>query len=189
MSEVDQAAQGTAAAENVDAGGGMSDGSGALKVGDAEGALGVNKWPANRQEFYWRRQTERLQKELEAFQKSNSAELNLLRAEKEEALARMRSAEEKAARLAAISEAGLPPDLAALVPEAEGEKVKEYVEKLRPLADKLRAGGPGGTLTNPARNASGDAARLNQLAATAGRGDRRALREYAHLREKMRGRK
>jgi len=142
--------------------------------------------PEARQEFYWKRQAERLQKEMEAFRKANEAEASMLRAEREEALARMKTVEEKAARLAAIAEAGLPGELAQLVPEAEAEKVKEYVEKLKPLAERLRAGGPGGTLTNPARSVSGDAARLNRLAGAAGRGDRRALREYAHLREKMR---
>jgi len=148
-------------------------------------AAGIHA-PAQKQEFYWRRQAERLQKELEAFRKANEAELNLLRAEKEEASARATSAEEKAARLAAIAEAGLPPDLAQLVPETDARKVKEFIEKLRPLAERLRAVGPAGTLTNPARSAGGDAARLSQLAASAGRGDRRALREYAHLRERMR---
>ncbi len=150
------------------------------------GEVTVNPAAQQRQEFYWRRQAEKLQKELEGFRKANEAELNLARGEKEEALVRATAAEQKAARLAAIAEAGLPADLAQLVPEADAEKVKEYVEKLRPLAEKLRTAGPGGILTNPARGAGGDAARLSQLAAAAGRGDRKALREYAHLREKMR---
>jgi hypothetical protein len=141
------------------------------------------------QEFYWRRQAERAQKELEAIRKTSEAEANMLRAEREEAQARVKTAEEKAARLATIAAAGLPAELAALVPEAEAEKVQEFVEKLKPIAERLRTGGPGGTLTNPARSASGDSARLNQLAAGAGRGDKGALREYAHLREKMRNNK
>ncbi|NIM07532.1 MAG: hypothetical protein GTO55_12155 [Armatimonadetes bacterium] len=139
-----------------------------------------------KQEFYWKRQAEKLQREMEAARKAAEAEVNILRAEKEETLTRMQTAEKKASRLTAIVEAGLPPELAQLVPETDPEKVNEYIEKLRPLAERLRSGGPAGTLTNPARSASGDAARLTQLAASAGRGDRRALREYAHLREKMR---
>jgi hypothetical protein len=143
--------------------------------------------PVAVQEFYWKRQAERAQKEMEAIKRANETEMNLLKVEREEAQARLKAAEEKAARLAAIAEAGLPAELAQLVPEAEAEKVQEYVEKLKPLAEKFRRPGPAGTVTNPARSAGGDGAQLTRLAASAGRGDRKALREYAHLREKMRG--
>jgi hypothetical protein len=176
--------------ENVGVTAGGEDAAAKVLAG-AGGKLLPNKFaganlPEARQEFYWRRQAEKLQKEMEAAKKTHEAEANLLRGEKEEAQARLAAAEGKAARLKAIAEAGLPPDLAQLVPETDEEQVREFIEKLRPVAERLKGGGPAGTLTNPARSASGDAARLSQLGVSAGRGDRRALREYAHLREKMR---
>jgi hypothetical protein len=136
-----------------------------------------------KQEFYWKRQAEKLSQEIQEERKAKAAELGQLRTEREEALAKLGAAQDKTARLEAIAQAGLPAELAQLVPEADKDQVAEYVEKLKPLADKLRRGGVAGTLTNPARSASGDAARLSQLAAAAKRGDKHALREYAHLRE------
>ena len=178
--------------QSVENAGGEIEGKSSVDVNEKASAGSVIKTaehrnPAAVQEFYWKRQAERAQKEMEAIKRANETEMNLLKVEREEAQARLKAAEEKAARLAAIAEAGLPAELAQLVPEAEAEKVQEYVEKLKPLAEKIRRPGPAGTVTNPARSAGGDGAQLTRLAASAGRGDRRALREYAHLREKMRG--
>ena len=73
-------------------------------------------------------------------------------------------------------------------PEADPETVASYVEKLKPIAEKLARPTPRGlTNTNPPNSAGSDQARLERLAAGASRGDRRALREYAHLRERVKG--
>ncbi len=85
-----------------------------------------------------------------------------------------------------IAEAGLPSELVELVPEADPETVAAYVEKLKPIAETLARPRPRGlTNTNPPNAAGGNEARLERLAAEAARGDRRALREYSHLRDKL----
>jgi len=140
-----------------------------------------------KQEFYWRRQAEKLEKELASLRAEREAELSRLSRDRDEAAARATEAEWRARRLALISEARLPSELADLIPEGPPETVTDYLEKLKPIAEKLARPTPRGlTITNPPNPAGQDEARLGRLAAEAARGDRRALREYAHLRERVR---
>ena len=141
---------------------------------------------AQKQDYYWRRQAEKLEKELAALRSAEAVELNRLHAERADFEARALSAEGKANRLSLIIGAGLPKELAELVPEGPPEVVTEYLEKLKPLAEKLGRPAPAGTATNPPNRAGSDPARLEQLGASAARGDKAALREYAALREKVR---
>jgi len=142
--------------------------------------------PAGKQEFYWRRQAEKLEKDLAALRAEREAEMNRLSRDRDEAAARAAEAEWQAKRLSLIAEAGLPSELTDLVPEGDPDTVAGYVEKLKPIAEKLARPLPRGlTNTNPPNPAGQDEARLQRLAAEAARGDRRALREYAHLREKV----
>ena len=142
--------------------------------------------PEEKQEFYWRRQAEKLEKDLAALRAEREAELNRLSRDRDEAAARAAEAEWQAKRLSLIAEAGLPSELTDLVPEGDPETVAGYLEKLKPIAEKLARPLPRGlTNTNPPNPAGQDEARLQRLAADAARGDRRALREYAHLREKV----
>jgi hypothetical protein len=141
--------------------------------------------PREKQEFYWRRQAEKLEKELTALRAEREAEVSRATRGRDEAEARATEAEWRAKRLSLIAESGLPSELAELVPEGDPETVAEYVEKLRPVVEKLARPGPRGlTKTNPPNAAGSDEARSERLAAEAARGDRRALREYAHLRER-----
>ena len=142
--------------------------------------------PSTPQEFYWRRQAEKLEKELAAARSEREAELRRLSREKEDAASRATEAEWQAKRLSLIAEAGLPSEVVELVPEGEPERVAEYVERLKPIAEKLARPRPRGlTNTNPPNAAGGDEARLERLRAQAARGDRRALREYSHLRDRL----
>ena len=142
--------------------------------------------PQDKQEFYWRRQAEKLEKDLEALRAEREAELNRLSRDRDEAAARATEAEWRAKRLSLIAEARLPSELAALVPEGDPDTVAGYLDKLKPVAEKLARPLPRGlTNTNPPNPAGQDEARLQRLAAEAARGDRRALREYSHLREKV----
>ena len=142
--------------------------------------------PEEKQEFYWRRQAEKLEKDLAALRAEREAELNRLSRDRDEAAARAAEAEWQAKRLSLIAEAGLPSEMAELIPEGPPETVTDYIEKLKPIAEKLARPSPRGlTNTNPPNPAGQDEARLQRLAAEAARGDRRALREYAHLREKV----
>ena len=139
-----------------------------------------------KQEFYWRRQAEKLEKELAALRTEREAELTRLSRDRDEAATRATEAEWRAKRLSLISGAGLPSDVAELVPEGDPETVSGYVEKLKPIAEKLARPLPRGlTNTNPPNPAGADESRLQRLAAEAAHGDRRALREYSHLREKV----
>jgi hypothetical protein len=142
--------------------------------------------PQQKQEFYWRRQAEKLEKELAALRAEREAELSRVTRDRDEAAQRAAEAEWRAQRLALLTEAGLSPELQALVPEADPETVAAYVEKLKPIAEKLARPAPRGmTVTNPPNPAGSDDGRLQRLASEASRGDRRALREYAHLRERV----
>ena len=142
--------------------------------------------PEEKQEFYWRRQAEKLEKELAALRAEREAELIRLSRDRDEAAARATEAEWRSKRLSLISQAGLPSDLADLVPEGDPETVAGYVERLKPIAEKLARPTPRGlTITNPPNPAGQDEARLSRLAAEAARGDRRALREYSHLRDRV----
>jgi len=144
--------------------------------------------PQTKQDFYWKRQAEKLEKDLAALRAEREAELNRLARDRDEAAARATEAEWRAQRLKLLAEARLSPDLQDLVPEADPETVATYVEKLKPIAEKLARPTPRGlTNTNPPNTAGSDQARLERLAAEASRGDRRALRAYAHLRERVRG--
>jgi hypothetical protein len=141
--------------------------------------------PKSAQEFYWRRQAEKLEKELAAVRAEREAELNRVTRARDEAAQRAAEAEWRAQRLTALAEANLPPELQALVPEADPETVAAYLEKLKPIAEKLARPLPRGlTVTNPPNPAGAEDDRLQRLASEASRGDRRALREYAHLRER-----
>jgi len=142
--------------------------------------------PEQKQDFYWRRQAEKLEKELGAIRAEREAELSRLSRDRDEAAARATEAEWRAKRLSLISQAGLPSEMADLVPEGPPETVTDYLEKLKPIAEKLARPTPRGlTNTNPSNPAGQGEARLQRLASEAARGDRRALREYAHLREKV----
>jgi len=142
--------------------------------------------PQEKQDFYWRRQAEKLDKELAALRAEREAEVSRVSRDRDEAAARAREAEWRAERLALCSRADLPSELLELVPEADPETVAAYLEKLKPVAEKLARPAPRGfTNTNPPNPAGGDENRLQRLAAEASQGDRRALREYAHLREKV----
>jgi hypothetical protein len=143
--------------------------------------------PQEKQEFYWRRQAEKLEKEMVALRAEREAEVSRVSRDREEATARATEAEWRAERLSLFAQSNLPSELLDLVPEGEPELVRGYLEKLRPIAEKLSRPAPRGfTNTNPPNPAGGDEARLQRLAGEAARGDRRALREYAHLREKVR---
>jgi len=144
--------------------------------------------PQQKQDFYWKRQAEKLEKELAALRAEREAEVSRLARDRDEAAARATEAEWRAQRLKLLTEAGLPPELRDLVPEADPETVAAYVEKLKPIAEKLARPTPRGlTNTNPPNSGGSDQARLERLAVGAARGDRRALRDYAHLRERVRG--
>jgi hypothetical protein len=68
--------------------------------------------------------------------------------------------------------------------------VSSYIEKLKPIAEKLSRPAPRGlTNTNPPNSAGGDDKQLERLASEAARGDRRALREYSHLRERVKAKR
>lgn len=140
--------------------------------------------PQEKQDFYWRRQAEKLEKEVAGLRAEREAELGRLSRDREDAEARATEAEWRAKRLSLIAEAGLSSELTELVPDGDPETVAGYVEKLKPIAEKLARPRPRGlTNTNPPNPAGADEARLERLAAEAARGDRRALREYSHLRE------
>jgi len=136
-------------------------------------------------EYYWRRQAEKLEKELAALRAEREAELSRTTRDRDEAAARATEAEWRAERLDLFARSALPTELLDLVPEGDPETVAAYVEKLKPIAEKLSRPRPRGlTNTNPPNPAGRDEARLERLAAEAARGDRRALREYAHLRQR-----
>jgi len=141
--------------------------------------------PQDKQEFYWRRQAEKLEKELASLRTEREVELTRLARDRDEATARAAEAEWAAKRLSLITEARLPSELIDLVPEGDPEIVGAYLEKLKPIAEKLGRPLPRGlTNTNPPNSAGTEEARLQRLASQAARGDRRALREYSHLRER-----
>ena len=141
---------------------------------------------AGKQEFYWRRQAEKLEKELAVVRAEREAEASRMARDRDEAVAKAAEAEWKARRLSLIADAGLPAELAEVVPEGDPELVAGYVEKLKPIAEKLARPRPRGlTNTNPPNAAGRDEARLERLAAEARRGDRRALREYAQLKDRV----
>jgi len=140
-----------------------------------------------KQEFYWKRQAEKLEKELAALRAEREAELDRLSRDRDEAAARAQEAQWRAERLDLLARSELPGELHDLVPEGDPETVAAYIEKLKPIAEKLSRPAPRGlTNTNPPNPAGSEEVRLERLAAEAARGDRRALREYAHLREKVR---
>ena len=142
--------------------------------------------PQDKQEFYWRRQAEKLEKELASLRAEREAELSRLSRDRDQAQAQATEAEWRAQRLSLIAQAGLPSEMAELIPEGPPETVTDYLEKLKPIAEKLARPLPRGlTNTNPPNPAGQDQGRLQRLAGEAARGDRRALREYAHLREKV----
>jgi|GEM_PF-1415491 hypothetical protein len=142
--------------------------------------------PQEKQEFYWRRQAEKLEKELAAVRAERQAEMERLSRDRDDAAARAAEAEWRAERLDLIARSRLPSELAELVPEGDPETVASYIEKLKPIAEKLSRPAPRGLRnTNPPNPAGADEARLERLGAEAARGDRRALREYAHLRERV----
>lgn len=144
--------------------------------------------PQAKQEFYWRRQAEKLEKELAALRAERETEVSRAISDRDAAAARAEEAEWRAERLKLLVEAGLSAELQALVPEGDPETVSGYIEKLKPLAQKLARPGPRGlTNTNPPNPAASEEGRLQRLGAEAARGDRRALREYAHLRERVKG--
>jgi hypothetical protein len=139
--------------------------------------------------FYLKRQAEKMERELAQYRERETASGAERGQEAEQELARLReqlrTAERKAARAQALLEAGLPPEVAELVPEGEPAEVAEYVQKAKRLAERLAGGA--GTNTNPAGSAGEERGRLGQLAVRARAGDERALREYAHLREEVVG--
>ena len=142
--------------------------------------------PQEKQEFYWRRQAEKLEKELATVRAERETELSRITRDREEQAARAAEADWRATRLSLIAEAGLPSELIELVPEGDPETVASYVEKLKPIAEKLSRPLPRGLInTNPPNPAGRDETRLERLAGTAARGDRRALREYSHLRDRV----
>lgn len=142
--------------------------------------------PQTPQDFYWRRQAEKLEKELAAVRVEREAALNHISRDRDEAVARATEAEWQTTRLSLIAQAGLPEELAELVPAGDPETVAATIEKLKPIAEKLARPLPRGlTNTNPPNSAGREDARLERLGAEAARGDRRALREYAHLRTRV----
>jgi hypothetical protein len=143
--------------------------------------------PHEKQDFYWRRQAEKLEKELAALRAEREAEVSRTTRDRDEAAARATEAEWRAERLDLFHRSQLPTELLDLVPEGDPQTVAAYIEKLKPIAEKLSRPHPRGlTNTNPPNPAGRDEARLERLAAEAARGDRRALREYAHLRDRAR---
>ncbi|MFB3883120.1 MAG: hypothetical protein ACE149_17770 [Armatimonadota bacterium] len=154
------------------------------RAGQEQVARGDQGSPA--QQFYWRRQAEKLEKELAALRAEREAELSRTTRDRDEAAARATEAEWRAERLDLFHRSGLPTELLELVPEGDPRMVAAYIERLKPIAEKLSRPHPRGlTNTNPPNRAGRDEARLERLAAEAARGDRRALREYAHLRQRV----
>jgi len=143
-----------------------------------------------RREPYWRRQAEKLGKELTAIRAQREAEVSKATRDRDEAAARATEAEWRAERLSLFARSNLPNELLDLVPESDPETVAAYIEKLTPIAEKLTRPMPRGlTNTNPPNAAGSDNAHLERLASGAARGDRRALREYSHLRERVKAKR
>ena len=143
-----------------------------------------------KQDSYWRRQAEKLSKELTAIRAEREAEISKATRDRDEAAARATEAEWRAERLALFARSNLPSELLDLVPESDPETVAAYIEKLTPIAEKLTRPMPRGlTNTNPPNSAGSDDAHLERLASHAARGDRRALREYSHLRERVKAKR
>jgi hypothetical protein len=146
--------------------------------------------PQEKQEFYWRRQAEKLEKELVAARAEREAEVSKAARDRDDAAARALEAEWRAERLSLFARSNLPSELLELVPEGDPEAVSSYIEKLKPIAEKLSRPAPRGlTNTNPPNSAGGDDKQLERLASEAARGDRRALREYSHLRERVKAKR
>src|SRR5574340_292274 len=79
--------------------------------------------PQEKQEFYWRRQAEKLEKELAAARAEREAEVSQAMRERAEATSRALEAEWRAERLDLFARSGLPSELLALVPEGDPELV------------------------------------------------------------------
>jgi len=161
---------------------------------DAGGEQAREGSPAIKPEeyFYLKRQAEKMERELAQYREAAGAgqqeQMAGIQQELSQVREQLRAAERRAARACAVLEAGLPPELAELVPEGEPEEVAKGIERMQRLAERLVVAGTAGTNTNPAASAVGEHGRLQQLAALARRGDDRALREYAHLREEVKAR-
>ena len=114
------------------------------------------------------------------------AALEAERAEQDRLKTELETTRRRATRAEAIVSSGLPAELAELVPEADEETVATYVDKLKPLAERLGRPPIGGTPTNPAgeKGASSEEARAQRLAELAAAGDRRALEEWMVMRER-----
>jgi len=94
-------------------------------------------------------------------------------------------AQMRAERAEAIAAAQLSPELAELVPEGDRQSVERFIaEKIKPLQERLKVM-PNAVITNPANSEAAGRARLAQVAALAARGDRKALLEWAALREQL----
>jgi chromosome segregation ATPase len=130
-------------------------------------------------------QMEAQAQELQQSATRRTERVNQLEQKLSEAEAQLKSAVQRAARAEIICSAGLAPELAELVPMGDEETVRGFIaERIRPLQEKLQAvQSVGGTNTNPSHAESGQRARLSQLAAQAARGSRKALLEWAALRE------
>jgi len=161
-----------------------------LSLGPDAGGKSPQQSPQERQEFYWRRQAEKLDKELAAIRADREAEVSKATRDRDEAAARATEAEWRAERLSLFARSNLPSELLDLVPEGDPQTVTAYIEKLAPIAEKLTRPMPRGlTNTNPPNSAGSDDAHLERLASQAARGDRRALREYSHLRERTKAKR
>lgn len=96
-----------------------------------------------------------------------------------------RQAQMRAERAEAIAAAQLSPELAELVPQGDRATVERFIEeKIRPLQERMKVA-PNAVVTNPANSEALDRAGLAQVAALAARGDRKALLEWAALREQL----
>lgn len=134
-----------------------------------------------------RQRLEQMEAQAKDVEKQRGEQIEQLEQKLAETEAQLKSAAQRAARAEIISSAGLPPELAELVPMGDEETVRSFIaEKLKPLQEKLHtAQSVGGTNTNPAHAESGQRARLGQLAGQAARGSRKALLEWAALREQL----
>jgi len=113
------------------------------------------------------------------------AEIEELKDRLGEAEQAAKQAQMRAERAEAIAAAQLSPELAELVPQADRQSVERFIEeKIKPLQDRLKVI-PNSVVTNPANSEAADRARLSQVAALAARGDRKALLEWAALREQL----
>jgi hypothetical protein len=127
--------------------------------------------PVSDQDWYWKRQHDKAQKELAdaeakakeltdkvtGFESEKMTELERKEKETADAKAEADTLRKENAKLKAIGEAELPPELASLVPDGLDDPATYILEKIMPLKDKLVTGKVFGTPTAPSHAPMPDA--------------------------------